>query len=70
MLIELATLISLRFYLLIGYGGRNARIGREFVLQRKSVEILEKELLNGQKSQGPETAAEVNDIWFKGFIKI
>ena len=45
--------------MLIGYGGRNARIGREFVLQRKSVEILEKELLNGQKSQGPETAAEV-----------
>jgi len=42
------------------YGGRNARIGREFVLQRKSVEQLETELLNGQKSQGPETAAEVN----------
>ena len=29
------------------YGGRNARIGREFVLQRKSVEQLETELLNG-----------------------
>ena len=42
------------------YGGRNARIAKEFVLQRKSVQILEKELLNGQKSQGPETAAEVN----------
>ena len=42
------------------YGGRNARIGKEFVLQRKSVQVLEKELLNGQKSQGPETAAEVN----------
>ena len=27
------------------YGGRNARIGREFVLQRKSVEQLETELL-------------------------
>ena len=30
------------------YGGRNARIGREFVLQRKSVEQLEIELLNGK----------------------
>ena len=29
------------------YGGRNARIGREFVLQRKSVQQLEIELLNG-----------------------
>ena len=42
------------------YGGRNAQIAREFVIQRKSIQDLEKELLNGQKSQGPQTAAEVN----------
>jgi len=42
------------------YGGRNARLAKEFVLQRKPIAKLEEELLNGQKLQGPETAAEVN----------
>ena len=30
------------------------------MIQKKSILDLEKELLNGQKSQGPQTAAEVN----------
>jgi len=43
------------------YGGRNSRLAKEFVLQRpKEIHQLEDELLNGQKLQGPETAAEVN----------
>ncbi len=42
------------------YGGRNSRVSREFIKQRKSIEVLEKEMLNGQRLQGPETAAEVN----------
>ena len=42
------------------YGGRNRKIAEAFVATGKTVEVLEKELLGGQKSQGPETAAEVN----------
>lgn len=42
------------------YGGRNARLAREFVIQKKNLAELELELLKGQKAQGPETAAEVN----------
>lgn len=42
------------------YGGRNARLAKEFVIQRKNLAELEAELLKGQKAQGPETAAEVN----------
>jgi len=42
------------------YGGRNRRVSEAFVKSGKSIEDLEKELLNGQKLQGPITAAEVN----------
>ena len=34
------------------YGGRNARLAKEFVIQKKSIAVLEVELLNGQKMQG------------------
>ena len=42
------------------YGGRNRRVSEAFVTTGKSIEVLEKEMLNGQRLQGPETAAEVN----------
>jgi len=42
------------------YGGRNRKMGQAFVETGKSMEVLEEELLGGQKSQGPETAAETN----------
>jgi glycerol-3-phosphate dehydrogenase (NAD+) len=45
------------------YSGRNRRIGEQFVVQAgKTFEQLETELLNGQKLQGPPTAAEVNHV--------
>jgi len=42
------------------YGGRNRKIAMAFAQSNKTIEELEKELLNGQKLQGPETAKEVN----------
>ncbi|KAF2361762.1 Glycerol-3-phosphate dehydrogenase NAD-dependent eukaryotic [Trinorchestia longiramus] len=42
------------------YGGRNRKVAEAFVKTGKSIEELEKEMLNGQKLQGPQTAAEVN----------
>ncbi|XP_071942866.1 glycerol-3-phosphate dehydrogenase [NAD(+)], cytoplasmic-like [Antedon mediterranea] len=42
------------------YGGRNRRVAEAFVKTGKSIEELEKELLNGQKLQGPQTAHEVH----------
>nr|KAG5696581.1 hypothetical protein BaRGS_030449 [Batillaria attramentaria] len=42
------------------YGGRNRRVSEAFVKTGKSIEELEKEMLNGQLLQGPATAAEVN----------
>jgi glycerol-3-phosphate dehydrogenase (NAD+) len=42
------------------YNGRNRRLAEVFVKSRKSFEVLEKELLNGQHLQGPLTAKEVN----------
>ncbi|XP_022196867.1 glycerol-3-phosphate dehydrogenase [NAD(+)], cytoplasmic [Nilaparvata lugens] len=42
------------------YGGRNRKISEAFVTTGKSIEELEKEMLNGQKLQGPFTADEVN----------
>lgn len=45
------------------FTGRNRRIAEIFVTSKgKSIEDLERELLNGQKLQGPPTAAEVNHI--------
>uniref|UniRef100_A0A8C7ZAX0 Glycerol-3-phosphate dehydrogenase [NAD(+)] n=1 Tax=Oryzias sinensis TaxID=183150 RepID=A0A8C7ZAX0_9TELE len=44
------------------YGGRNRRVAEAFVKTGKSIEELEKEMLNGQKLQGPATAAEVHLI--------
>uniref|UniRef100_A0A3P9M9J9 Glycerol-3-phosphate dehydrogenase [NAD(+)] n=1 Tax=Oryzias latipes TaxID=8090 RepID=A0A3P9M9J9_ORYLA len=44
------------------YGGRNRKIGEAFAKTGKSIEQLEKELLNGQKLQGPATASEVHQI--------
>ncbi|KAG7247205.1 hypothetical protein CRUP_021097 [Coryphaenoides rupestris] len=44
------------------YGGRNRKIAEAFVKTGKSIAELENEMLNGQKLQGPATAAEVNRI--------
>ncbi|KAF7664399.1 hypothetical protein LDENG_00178210 [Lucifuga dentata] len=44
------------------YGGRNRKVAEAFVKTGKSIEELEKEMLNGQKLQGPATAAEVHLI--------
>ncbi|KAE8581712.1 hypothetical protein XENTR_v10024912 [Xenopus tropicalis] len=44
------------------YGGRNRRVAEAFVLTGKSIEELEKELLNGQKLQGPQASREVYKI--------
>ena len=41
------------------YGGRNRKVSQAFVERKKSIVELEGEMLNGQKLQGPETAAEV-----------
>ncbi|XP_076059726.1 glycerol-3-phosphate dehydrogenase 1 [Oratosquilla oratoria] len=42
------------------YGGRNRRVSEAFITSGKTIEELEREMLNGQKLQGPQTAAEVN----------
>ncbi|KAF7695641.1 hypothetical protein HF521_007364 [Silurus meridionalis] len=44
------------------YGGRNRRVAEAFAKSGRSLEDLEKEMLNGQKLQGPATAAEVHVI--------
>lgn len=41
------------------YGGRNRRVSEAFVKTGKSIEELEKEMLNGQKLQGYATCDEV-----------
>ncbi|XP_044258003.1 glycerol-3-phosphate dehydrogenase [NAD(+)], cytoplasmic isoform X2 [Tribolium madens] len=42
------------------YGGRNRKVSEAFVKTGKSIKVLEDEMLNGQKLQGPFTAEEVN----------
>ncbi|XP_036188740.1 glycerol-3-phosphate dehydrogenase 1-like protein isoform X3 [Myotis myotis] len=44
------------------YGGRNRRVAEAFARTGKTIEELEKEMLNGQKLQGPLTSAEVYRI--------
>ncbi|XP_074082043.1 glycerol-3-phosphate dehydrogenase [NAD(+)], cytoplasmic [Macrotis lagotis] len=44
------------------YGGRNRKVAEAFARTGKSIEQLEKELLNGQKLQGPQTARELHSI--------
>jgi glycerol-3-phosphate dehydrogenase (NAD+) len=45
-----------------GFGGRNRKCAEAFVKTGKSFDQLEKELLNGQKLQGSETAKEVHNF--------
>ncbi|XP_074126528.1 glycerol-3-phosphate dehydrogenase [NAD(+)], cytoplasmic [Sminthopsis crassicaudata] len=44
------------------YGGRNRKVAEAFARTGKSIEQLEKEMLNGQKLQGPQTAQELHNI--------
>nr|XP_056717233.1 glycerol-3-phosphate dehydrogenase 1-like protein [Euleptes europaea] len=44
------------------YGGRNRKVAEAFAHGGKTIEELEKEMLNGQKLQGPQTSAEVYKI--------
>jgi len=44
------------------YGGRNRKCAEEYARTGKSLEEIEIEILNGQKLQGPPTAAEVQIV--------
>uniref|UniRef100_A0A915L8K9 Glycerol-3-phosphate dehydrogenase [NAD(+)] n=1 Tax=Romanomermis culicivorax TaxID=13658 RepID=A0A915L8K9_ROMCU len=44
------------------YGGRNRRCAAAMVYTGQSIEEVEKELLNGQKLQGPATAAQASEM--------
>jgi len=44
------------------YGGRNRKVAEEFARTGKSFEELEKEMLNGQKLQGPHTAYQAYGV--------
>ncbi|XP_009863035.1 PREDICTED: LOW QUALITY PROTEIN: glycerol-3-phosphate dehydrogenase [NAD(+)], cytoplasmic-like, partial [Apaloderma vittatum] len=44
------------------YGGRNRKVAEAFAKTGKPIEQLEKEMLNGQKLQGPQTSAELHRI--------
>ncbi len=46
------------------YGGRNRKVAAAFVKTGKDIKTLEEEMLNGQKLQGPDAAAEVQ-VWLK-----
>ncbi|XP_064387436.1 glycerol-3-phosphate dehydrogenase [NAD(+)], cytoplasmic-like isoform X2 [Halichondria panicea] len=47
------------------FGGRNRRVSEAFVTSGKSFEVLEAEMLDGQKLQGPLTAKEVHEYLTK-----
>ena len=42
------------------YGGRNRKVSEAFVKTGKTLDVLEAEMLGGQKLQGPMTAKEVH----------
>jgi len=42
------------------FGGRNRKVAEAMVRTGKSIDVLEAEMLNGQKLQGPECAKEVH----------
>jgi glycerol-3-phosphate dehydrogenase (NAD+) len=44
------------------YGGRNRKVSEAFAKTGKTLEVLEAEMLNGQKLQGPETARELQGV--------
>ncbi|XP_003389330.1 PREDICTED: glycerol-3-phosphate dehydrogenase 1-like protein [Amphimedon queenslandica] len=44
------------------YGGRNRKVAEAFVTANKTIEELEKEMLNGQKLQGPLASYEVHQL--------
>ncbi|XP_007454966.1 PREDICTED: glycerol-3-phosphate dehydrogenase 1-like protein-like isoform X1 [Lipotes vexillifer] len=44
------------------YGGRNHKVAEAFARAGRTTEELEREMLNGQKLQGPQTSAEVYRI--------
>jgi glycerol-3-phosphate dehydrogenase (NAD+) len=44
------------------YGGRNRKVSEAFVTAGKTIEELEKEMLNGQKLQGPLASMEVHHL--------
>ncbi|XP_029080123.1 glycerol-3-phosphate dehydrogenase 1-like protein isoform X2 [Monodon monoceros] len=44
------------------YGGRNRKVAEAFVGAGRTIEELEREMLNGQKLQGPQTSTEVYRI--------
>ncbi|KAL7884618.1 hypothetical protein AOLI_G00073880 [Acnodon oligacanthus] len=44
------------------YGGRNRRVAEAFVKTGRSLAELEREMLSGQKLQGPATAADVHVV--------
>lgn len=51
-------------------GGRNRKIAEAHVLTGKSFDVLEQEMLNGQKLQGTGTAKEIHEILLrKGAVK-
>ena len=43
-------------------GGRNRKVAEAFAKTGKPIDVLEAELLNGQKLQGTLTAKEVNEF--------